>query len=98
MQGLEWGGPDAVKERSGAPLIEAMVVDAKACSELQRFVISASGFELPRLIKRIGKTSAFVTVIRWHVVQLAVTVTRLRAAPDDAPLSGIWIMMMMMRV
>ena len=46
---IEWGGASASKHRSGEKLIEAMVLSATACANLQHFVVSpgASAFEIP---------------------------------------------------
>ena len=40
--GLQWSGPDASKERSGAPLVETMAASASALAELQHFVVSGA--------------------------------------------------------
>lgn len=46
--GLEWNGPEASKERSGAPLVEAMAADPHVLEALGSFVVSTeSGFEIP---------------------------------------------------
>ena len=56
--GLEWGGPDASKQRSGAPLIEAMVAGAAALAGLQTLVVSSEGFEVPVAPLRRGGDEA----------------------------------------
>ena len=56
--GLEWGGPEASKQRSGAPLIEAMVASATALAGLQTLVVSSEGYEVPVAPLRRGGDEA----------------------------------------
>ncbi len=56
--GLEWTGPAARRERSGAPLIEAMVASPAACSELRALIVGPSGFAIPVGRLRKGASAA----------------------------------------
>jgi hypothetical protein len=61
--GLEWGGPDASKQRSGASLIEAMVASSTALAALQTLVVcSASGYEVPVAPLRRGGDEALAAL------------------------------------
>ena len=60
--GLEWGGPEASKQRSGAPLIEAMVASATALAGLQTLVVSSEGYEVPVAPLRRGGDEALAAL------------------------------------
>ena len=60
--GLEWGGPDASKQRSGAPLIEAMVASAAALAGLQTLVVSSGGYAVPVAPLRRGGDEAMAAL------------------------------------
>ena len=68
--GLEWMGPESSKERSGAPLIDAMVASHTALAELQHFVVSASSaYEIPVGRLRKGGDEAIGALREAHLMQ-----------------------------
>ena len=60
--GLDWSGPDAVPERSGAPLVEAMHSDPRCLAELRKLIIGkaakAPAYIVPVARLRSGEEEA----------------------------------------
>ena len=60
--GLEWNGPEARKERSGAPLIDALSGNAASLAELKTLVIRTDGYGIPVHRLRQGRTAALAAL------------------------------------